>query len=239
MSREYQVVEFLSSVSSLLPALTKSQGLTPSKPCQYSVFSIMSTRTLTPADQITILRLVFIPLFAILEVERRFGWALAVLVVAMISDSLDGVLARRLHQESPVGIALDPIADKLLMATAFLLLAFRGALPWWITIVVLSRDVGMIVTALLITLVAGYRPFRPSLLGKASTFFQMLTIFVTVYSQAFTSLPSQIAVRLSVYLTLGFTLASGFHYLLTIQKRIAAHPADGSAITTTGESKAE
>ncbi|HLY59708.1 MAG TPA: CDP-alcohol phosphatidyltransferase family protein [Terriglobia bacterium] len=199
----------------------------------------MSTRTLTAADQITILRLVFIPLFAILEVERKFGWALAVLAIAMVSDSLDGVLARLLHQESPVGVALDPIADKLLMATAFLLLAFRGALPWWITIVVLSRDVALIITALLITLVAGYRPFRPSLLGKVSTFFQMLTIFVAVYSQARASSPAEFAVHLSVYFTLGFTLASAFHYLVTVQKRIAAHPADGAAITTSEEPKVE
>ena len=72
----------------------------------------MSARPLTPADQITILRLIFVPLFAILEIERDYGWALAILAVAMISDSLDGILARLLHQESQVGIALDPIADK-------------------------------------------------------------------------------------------------------------------------------
>jgi cardiolipin synthase (CMP-forming) len=192
----------------------------------------MSTRTLTPADQITILRLIFIPLFAILEVEGNFRWALAVLAIAMISDSLDGVLARLLHQESPVGIALDPIADKLLMATAFILLAFKGALPWWITIVVLSRDVALVITALLITLVAGYRPFRPSLLGKASTFFQMLTIFAAVYSQARITPGTHFAVHLAVYFTLGFTLASAFHYLVTVQKRIATHPTDEAAATS-------
>lgn len=180
----------------------------------------MSTRTLTAADQITILRLVFIPLFAILEIEGKFSWALAVLAIAMISDSLDGILARLLHQESPVGIALDPIADKLLMATAFVLLTFKGTLPWWITIIVLSRDVGLVITALLITLAAGYRPFRPSLLGKASTFFQMLTIFVAVYSQVHISSATRLAVQLSVYFTLAFTLASAFHYLVTVQKRI-------------------
>lgn len=174
----------------------------------------MASRGLTIADQITILRLIFIPLFAILEIERSYGWALAVLAAAIISDSLDGTLARYLHQESPVGVALDPIADKFLMATAFLLLAFRGALPWWITIVVLSRDVGLIITALLITLIAGYRPFRPSLLGKVSTFFQMATIFVAVYSQAHATFATFAVVRLAVYLTLGFTLASSVHYLI-------------------------
>lgn len=175
----------------------------------------MASRTLTIADQITVLRLIFIPLFAILEIEKSYGWALAVLAAAIISDSLDGTLARYLHQESPVGVALDPIADKFLMATAFLLLAFRGALPWWITIVVLSRDVGLIITALLITLIAGYRPFRPSLLGKVSTFFQMATIFVAVYSQAHATFATQAVVHLAIYLTLAFTLASSVHYLVT------------------------
>jgi cardiolipin synthase len=175
----------------------------------------MASRTLTIADQITILRLIFIPLFAILEIERSYGWALAVLAAAIISDSLDGTLARYLHQESPVGVALDPIADKFLMATAFLLLAFRGALPWWITIVVLSRDVGLIITALLITLIAGYRPFRPSLLGKVSTFFQLATIFVAVYSQVHVTFATHAVVHLAIYLTLAFTIASSVHYLVT------------------------
>jgi cardiolipin synthase len=175
----------------------------------------MASRTLTVADQITILRLVFIPVFAILEIERKFGWALAVLTIAIISDSLDGILARLLQQESAVGVALDPIADKLLMATAYLILAFRAALPWWITIVVLSRDIALIITALLITLIAGYRPFRPSLLGKVSTFFQMVTIFVAVYSQAHTSFAAHAVVRMAIYFTLAFTIASSVHYLIT------------------------
>jgi cardiolipin synthase len=197
----------------------------------------MSTRPLTPADQITILRLIFIPLFAILEIEKDFVWALAILAIAMISDSLDGILARLLHQESQVGIALDPIADKLLMATAFLILAFRGALPWWITITVLSRDMGLILTALLITLVAGYRPFRPSLLGKVSTFFQMVTIFVAVYSQARGSEASHMAVRIAIYFTLAFTLASAFHYLITVQKRVGPHPTENATSATSAETK--
>ncbi len=197
----------------------------------------MSTRPLTPADQITILRLVFIPLFAILEIEGKFGWALAILAIAMISDSLDGILARMLHQESPIGIALDPIADKLLMATAFLILTFRGALPWWITIIVLSRDVVLIITTLLISLVAGYRPFRPSMLGKISTFFQMATIFVAVYSQAVVSSATHLAVQIAIYFTMAFTLASGLHYLFTLQKRLAQHPPDSSSAVTSGGTK--
>lgn len=178
----------------------------------------MTSRILTPANQLTILRLAFIPLFAILEVERHHRWALAVLAVAMLSDFADGIMARVLHQESAVGIALDPIADKLLMATAFLLLSSHGVLPWWITILVLSRDVMLIATTLVISLVAGYRPIRPSLLGKVSTFFQMATIFLAVNSQAYVSPMNVALVRVAVYFTLGFTVASAIHYLLTLPR---------------------
>jgi len=189
----------------------------------------MTSRILTPANQITILRLAFIPLFAILEVERHYGWALAILAIAISSDFADGIMARVFHQESAVGIALDPIADKLLMATAFLLLSFRGVLPWWITILVLSRDVVVIVTTLVISLVAGYRPFRPSLLGKVSTFFQMATIFVAVYAQARISAVTGAMVRVAVYLTLGFTVASGIHYLVTLPSRAGQRASQDSS----------
>jgi cardiolipin synthase len=92
----------------------------------------MPSRVLTPANQITILRLVFVPVFAILVIDRNYGWALGVLVLAAISDVVDGTVARIFHQESPLGVALDPIADKILMTTAYLVLAFRDALPTWL-----------------------------------------------------------------------------------------------------------
>ncbi|MGD0697835.1 MAG: CDP-alcohol phosphatidyltransferase family protein [Terriglobia bacterium] len=199
----------------------------------------MTSRILTPANQITLLRLAFIPTFAILEVQQSYGWALTVLAAAILSDFADGILARILHQESEVGIALDPIADKLLMATAFLLLAFRGVLPWWITILVLSRDVVVIVTTLVISLVAGYRPFRPSLLGKGSTFFQMATIFVAVNAQAHVSSVNDAIVRVAIYLTLGFTVASGIHYLLTLPQRAGQRSSDEAAPATSESAKRE
>ncbi len=199
----------------------------------------MTSRILTPANQITLLRLAFIPTFAILELQQSYGWALTVLAAAILSDFADGILARILHQESEVGIALDPIADKLLMATAFLLLAFRGVLPWWVTILVLSRDVVVIVTTLVISLVAGYRAFRPSLLGKASTFFQMATIFVAVNAQAHVSSVNDAIVGVAIYLTLGFTVASGIHYLLTLPQRAGQRFSDEAAPATSESAKRE
>ncbi len=179
----------------------------------------MSSRTLTLANQITILRLVFVPLFAILVIGRRFGWALVVLAAAAVSDGVDGIIARILHQESPLGVALDPIADKILMTTAYLTLAFRGALPWWITIVVISRDVAILVTALLISLVAGYRPFPPTFLGKASTVVQLATILAALSLRAHAPLVTPGVVYTCIDLTAAFTVASGIQYLMVVRNR--------------------
>jgi cardiolipin synthase (CMP-forming) len=179
----------------------------------------MASRTLTPANQITILRLVFVPLFAMFEVSRNYGWALAILLGAAASDVVDGLVARIFHEESPLGIALDPIADKLLLGTAFVVLSFRDALPWWLTILVLSRDVGIIMTALLISLVVGYRPFRPTVLGKLSTVFQVAVVFAAVADQVHVPLVTGRVVEMLAYLVAGFTVASGVHYLMIVQHR--------------------
>jgi cardiolipin synthase len=192
----------------------------------------MSTRAFTPANQITALRLVFVPLFAIFEVSGRYGWALVVLVAAAVTDAVDGLVARLFRQETPLGVALDPIADKLLMGTAYIVLALRDALPWWLTILVLSRDVAIIVTALLISLVAGYRPFRPTTLGKVSTVLQVATLFAAVGYQLHMSFISGVIVSLCVYATAALTLASGIHYLIVVQHRYAHH---GGETTTSSE----
>jgi len=181
----------------------------------------MSPRALTPANQITILRLAFVPLFAILVIERSYGWALVVLIAAAVSDIVDGNVARIFHQETPLGMALDPLADKILMTTAYLVLAFRDALPWWLTILVITRDVIIIMTALLIYLVSGFRPFHPSILGKASTVVQVATVFAAVSFQARVALITQTVVLICIYLAAALTLASGIHYALVVRQRYA------------------
>ncbi len=183
----------------------------------------MASRTLTPANQITILRLAFIPFFAILVVAEKYRGALAVLTAAALSDVVDGTVARLLKQETPLGVALDPIADKLLMTTAYLTLAFRDALPWWLTILVIGRDAVIMITALLISLVAGYRPFRPSILGKASTVAQVSTVFAAVGFQAHVPFVPGRLVELCVYLAATLTIASGIHYALVLRRRYEPH----------------
>jgi cardiolipin synthase len=179
----------------------------------------MTTRILTPSNQITLLRLVFVPVFAILVLEQHYRAALAVLTAAALSDVLDGTVARLMKQESALGVALDPIADKILMTTGYLTLAFRGVLPWWLTIVVLSRDVAILATALVISLVAGYRPFHPSLLGKASTAAQVFTLFLAVCRRAQVPFVTADVLTIFIYLTAGLTLASAVHYVFVLRQR--------------------
>jgi cardiolipin synthase len=181
----------------------------------------MTNRILTPANQITILRLAFIPFFAILVVAQEYRGALAVLTAAALSDVIDGTLARLLKQETPLGVALDPIADKLLMSTAYLTLAFRDALPWWLTILVIGRDIVIIMTALLISLVAGYRPFKPTILGKASTVAQVVTVFAAVSFQAHVPFVIRGMVRLCVYVAAILTVSSGIYYAIVVRNRYA------------------
>jgi cardiolipin synthase (CMP-forming) len=179
----------------------------------------MSSRVLTTANQITILRLAFVPVFAILVVGRHDVGALAVMAAAAFSDVLDGTVARVFRQVSPLGVALDPIADKVLLSTAFVTLSFRGALPWWLTIMVLSRDAVILITALLIILVAGYRPFYPTVLGKASTVVQSITIFAALCLLARVPWVTGAVVEVCTFVTAAIIVASGFHYLLVAQKR--------------------
>ncbi len=183
----------------------------------------MASRTLTPANQITILRLVFVPIFAILVIGHHDAGALVVLTAAAASDVLDGIVARTFKQVTPLGMALDPIADKVMMSTAFITLSFRGALPWWLTIMVLSRDAAILILALLIILVAGYRPFRPTILGKSSTVIQVITLFAALSVLAHMPWVVPGVLRLFVFLAAAITVVSGLHYLVVVRNRYAPH----------------
>jgi cardiolipin synthase (CMP-forming) len=188
----------------------------------------MSTRIFTPSNQITLLRLLFVPVFAILILDRSYRAALLVLTAAAVSDVLDGLVARLLKQESALGVALDPIADKILMTTGYIALSLRGALPWWLTVLVLSRDVVILTTALIISLVAGYRPFHPSLLGKASTAAQVATLFAAVCHRARVPYANAELVTFLLYVTAALTVTSGVHYVFLIRQRFGSPEANNS-----------
>ena len=144
----------------------------------------MRGRIWTVPNQITLLRLGFLPFFLILISYEHYRWALLVLILAALSDACDGLIARKFNQRSSLGAFLDPIADKLLLSSSFIILAMEKKLAWWLTILVLSRDVLILVVAVVIILISGYRPFPPSFLGKLTTVCEMLFVFTTVLAAA-------------------------------------------------------
>ncbi|HUL17102.1 MAG TPA: CDP-alcohol phosphatidyltransferase family protein [Terriglobales bacterium] len=182
----------------------------------------MKARIWTVPNQITLLRLGFLPFFLILISYEKYRWALLILVIAALSDAIDGMLARRLHQRSALGAYLDPIADKLLLSSSFVILAMEKQLPWWLTIMVLSRDVLLLMVAAVIILISGYRPFPPSLLGKATTFFQIILVFVAVLTAAYPDAYLVDLRRVLMYLVAAVTTISGFQYSFITARKLSA-----------------
>src|SRR5437016_12226076 len=150
----------------------------------------MSSRIITLPNLLTIVRMALIPVFVSLLFYQKCLLSLGVFVFAGITDGLDGLLARRFHQQSPLGRILDPIADKMMLVTSFVVLSMRGVyptplpkhlpIPFWVTITVISRDVFIMISAAAINMVSGFRAFRPSFLGKLSTVVQIVAIAVVI-----------------------------------------------------------
>ncbi len=182
----------------------------------------MKGRIWTVPNQITLLRLGFLPFFLILISYEQYKWALLVQVLAGLSDAIDGLLARSLNQRSSLGAYLDPIADKLLLSSSFVILAFEHKLAWWLTILVLSRDVLILIVAAVIILIAGYRPFPPSILGKMTTAFEIVFVFAIVLAAAYPGLHLAALNRGLLYVVTALTVISGFHYSVTIARRLSS-----------------
>jgi cardiolipin synthase (CMP-forming) len=176
----------------------------------------------TVPNQITLLRLGFLPFFLILISYEQYRWALLVLVAAGLSDAADGLLARKLNQRSPLGAYLDPIADKLLLSSSFIILAFKQKLAWWLTIIVLSRDVLILMVAVVILLISGYRPFPPSIYGKLTTALQIVLVFMVVLGAAYPYPGFTLVNRFLVYAVTGVTVFSAFHYSFTTSRRLSS-----------------
>ena len=187
----------------------------------------MSSRIITLPNVLTVFRMALIPVFVSLLFYQKFLLALGVFVVAGITDGLDGLLARRFHQQSPLGRILDPIADKMMLVTSFVVLSMRGVypvpipkhlpIPFWVTITVISRDVFILVGAAAINMVTGFRAFQPSLPGKISTVVQIVSVAVVM-------LAAQTHVGTGYYLptvyasVFALTLISGIHYIFFVSR---------------------
>ncbi|MEK6333742.1 MAG: CDP-alcohol phosphatidyltransferase family protein [Acidobacteriota bacterium] len=187
----------------------------------------MSSRILTLPNVLTVFRMALTPVFVSLLFYQKFVWALGAFILAGITDGLDGLLARRFQQQSPLGRILDPIADKMMLVTSFVVLSMRGVfptplpnhlpVPFWVTITVISRDIFILVGAVAINMVSGFRAFQPSFLGKVSTVVQIVAVAAVI-------LAAQTRVGTGYYLPTVYTsvftltLLSGIHYIFFVSR---------------------
>ena len=189
----------------------------------------MSSRIVTVPNLLTVFRMVLIPVFVSLLFYQRFLLALGIFILAGITDGLDGLLARRFNQKSQLGTILDPIADKLMLVTSFVVLSMRSVfpqplpshlpVPFWVTVAVISRDVFILVGAAAINIVTGFRGFRPSMLGKINTVVQIIAIAIIIFAA---SVPYGTGYYLpTLYTTVfAFAVLSGAHYVFFVSKLV-------------------
>lgn len=181
----------------------------------------VSTKVVTVPNLLTFMRMALIPAFASLLFYGYSGWALVVFVVAGFSDGLDGFIARRFGQESELGTIIDPIADKLLMTTAFVILTLPDIfppvkhlpVPFWVTAGVIGRDVLIVTVAVAINVMTGFRGFRPSWLGKASTTVQVFAVALILVAAVFGYTFFLPTVYVIVVI---LAVLSGFHYIYQV-----------------------
>jgi cardiolipin synthase len=184
---------------------------------------------LTAPNQLTLLRMVFIPFIVMRLIDRDYKQALVLLVIAGLTDLLDGFLARRLHQQTRIGQYLDPIADKLLLSTLFMVLAILHLIPWKFTVVVFSRDIGILGVSAVLFAIAGLRDFRPSIFGKINTLSQIAAVF---FVMLFLVLPARwvwFGKTLFLRMTFAFTILSALHYVILVGQRMRTLSAEGVA----------
>lgn len=185
----------------------------------------MASNIITIPNLLTFLRMALIPVFAILLYYGQSGWALITFLVAGISDGVDGFVARRFNQQSELGTILDPIADKLLMTTAFIIMTLPHIfpptrhlpVPFWVTASVIGRDILIIAVAGAIFIITNFRGFKPSWLGKASTVVQIVAVCLILIAAVFPALKSFYLP--TVYTSVvALALFSGVHYIFFIAK---------------------
>jgi cardiolipin synthase (CMP-forming) len=165
---------------------------------------------------LTLLRLIFIPFIIIAVQQQRYLVALGIFVVAGITDGLDGLLARAFNQKTTLGQYLDPIADKLLLSTMFLVLSLFHLIRWPITVLVFSRDILILIVCTLLYATGAMKVFRPSWLGKANTVAQIVTVPFALLSEVSPARWVHAGKHWGIYATVALTIFSGVHYVVRV-----------------------
>lgn len=171
----------------------------------------LSHRRLTVPNAITLTRILLTPLFVILIIQGRYGPALVIFLCASLSDFIDGLIARHWQQRSPLGSVLDPLADKLLLMSSFILLSIYCLIPPWLAVVVISRDLILVMGILILKLFDYPVAVRPTMAGKFTAAAQMITVFAVLFSRQ-AALPGTFLQALFL-VTGGLSTYSGIQYL--------------------------
>lgn len=183
----------------------------------------------TAPNLLTVLRICLAPFLVAAILENRFTLGFGLFIAAGLTDALDGVLARVLQQRTVLGQYLDPVADKLLLSTLFLVLWHKGLMPTTVTVLVFGRDVGILLVAAVMYAVAGRREFGPSVFGKANTVAQVTAVAVVLLHQL-TSPQWVVILRLvALDATIGLTIASGLHYAWIASHHRSSSQGSGTA----------
>jgi cardiolipin synthase len=181
----------------------------------------MAEPVFTVANQLTMLRMALVPAFVLLALDRQFTWALVVFVVAGLTDALDGYVARHANQSTRLGAMLDPVADKLLVGSAYVVLTWSSVvactLPPWLTVTLLFRDAMIVVGVVVVNLTVGPREFSPSRLGKFSTALNVATGAAALAANATGDCPG--ALRWLYLATLAVLIATTAQYVYQASER--------------------
>jgi len=164
-------------------------------------------------NMLTLIRITLVPIFVILMMEGLFSYALAVFVVAGITDALDGFLARVLGQQTVLGSYLDPLADKALIITSFVILSTLNIIPSWLAVVVISRDCVILLGVSVLFLMSVSFEIRPTYVSKATTVLQLVTVFVVLLSKCLPGYDYHLMIVSLFWTTAFFTTVSGFYYI--------------------------
>ena len=175
---------------------------------------MLSLAILNLPNFITFLRIGAIPIFLIFLTDGRYTDALIVFILAGVTDSLDGALARLTNSHTALGAFIDPLADKLLLVSSFLILAFLGHIPRWLAILVISRDVIILVGFAVLYFITGHSiAVRPTLVGKVCTFFQLVTVTLTLVRLHNAAWQFPLLWQVTLVLAGGAVTISSFQYL--------------------------
>jgi cardiolipin synthase len=176
---------------------------------------------------LTLIRICLAPFLVAAILEGHFLLSFWLFIAAGLTDALDGALARWLKQRSTFGAYLDPVADKLLLSTLFLVLLYKGLMPTTVTVLVFGRDVGILLVSALLYAAVGRREFNPSIWGKANTLAQISAVAAVLLAQL--TQAHWIAAFRTVALdaTIALTIISGLHYAWSVSRRSGASTANG------------